>query len=503
MKYQLRPLQAEAYKNLRSETDFRGQRIVMQAPCGFGKTLLAGTMIADNLAAGKRSIFTAPALSLIDQTVERFHEYGIHDIGVLQANHPMTAPHRKVQVCSVQTLMRRDIPLADEVFIDEAHLQFDFVYDWMNRPEWKDIPFIGLTATPWARGMGKHWQKLVVAARLGDMVEQGWLKPLRYFAPIEIDTSGVKMMAGDYHEGQLSEASRKVTILADTVKQWLEHGKDRPTIAFCVDRAHAQDMQARFLMCGVKCEYIDANTEAGERQAIGRRMESGESKVCVSVGCLIAGLDWTFVSCVLFARKTKSKMLWVQGIGRGMRLHPGQEDCLLLDCAGNSSLGHPYDIHYHDLDDGSKAAKAKREAEDKKVHEPKKCSKCGAMRQPKVRACPVCGFIPTPPPSVTEQNAPLRELFRNGTREDVQKKARLDLQNHEDMQEWYSSFLAIRDQRGYANGWAAVQFKERFGSWPNKVGMNDEALDAPAPMVSSWVTARMIKFVKGIKRNRT
>ena len=476
---------------------------MIQAPCGFGKTLLAAKMIQENLDAGKRSIFTAPALSLIDQTVERFYEYGIRDIGVLQANHPMTAPDRKVQVCSVQTLMRREIPPADQVFIDEAHLQFGFVYDWMSRPEWQDVPFVGLTATPWARGMGKHWTKLIVAARLGDMVEQGWLKPLRYYAPIEIDTSGVRMVAGDYHEGQLSEASRNKTILANTVEQWLERAQDRPTIAFCVDRRHAQDMQARFLMCGVPCEYIDANTDAGERQAIGRRMQSGQAKVCVSVGCLIAGLDWTFVSCILFARKTKSKMLWIQGIGRGMRKHPGQEDCLLLDCAGNQSLGHPYDIHYDSMDDGSKAAKAKREADDKKIREPKKCAKCGAMRQAQVRACPVCGFIPVPPTSVSELDSKLGEVRHKGAGDKLKDKARLDLMRLSDMQMWHSSFLAIQNQRGYKRGWASVQFKERFGDWPGRFGMDDVALDEPSPAVASWVTSRMIKYAKSMRRRNT
>jgi superfamily II DNA or RNA helicase len=229
-------------------------------------------------------------------------------------------------------------------------------------------------------------------------------------------------------------------------------------------------------------------------------MESGQSKVCVSVGCLIAGLDWTFVSCVLFARKTKSKMLWVQGIGRGMRLHPGQEDCLLLDCAGNQSLGHPYDIHYDDLDDGSKADKAKREAKDKKVNEPKKCGKCGAMRQPKLRACPVCGHIPIQTPSVSELDAKLREITHNGVPVSIRDKARQDLMLVSDMQLWYSSLLAIRDQRGYKQGWAAVQFMERFGDWPNKLGMHDAALEEPSSAVSSWVTSRMIKFAKSQRR---
>ena len=122
------------------------------------------------------------------------------------------------------------------------------------------------------------------------------------------------------------------------------------------------------------------------------------------------------------------------------------------------------------------------------------------MRQLKLRACPVCGHIPIPPSKVSELDAKLREVQRNGIALSTKQKARDDLRKHEDMQEWYSSLLAIRDQRGYADGWASVQFKERFGDWPNKVGMHDAALDAPAPMVSSWVTSRMIKYAKSQQR---
>ena len=499
----LREHQQKASDELEAELDFFERRIVIQAPTGWGKTAFAAEKILRDLDSSKRTIFAAPALSLIDQTVERFYEYGIRDVGVLQANHPMTAPHRPVQVCSVQTLARRAIPMVDTVFIDEAHMQYDFVYKWMNKPAWKDVPFIGLTATPWARGMGKHWNKLLIAGRLGEMVEGGWLKPLRYLAPIEIDTAGVRMVAGDYHEGELSTASRKTTILADTVKQWLEHANGRSTIAFCVDRAHAMDMQQRFLMCGVQCEYIDANTTAEERTEIGKKMERGDAKVCVSVGCLIAGLDWTFVNCILFARKTKSKMLWVQGIGRGLRLHPGQEDCLLLDCAGNQSLGHPYDIHYNSLDDGTKADKAEREKADRETQEPKKCAKCGAMRQPRIRACPACGFMPAPPPSVSEQDGELREVMRTGIAANTPQKIKDKLHRLEDMQEWYSSLLAIRDQRQYKEGWAGVQFKEKFGDWPNSFGLHNASLDCPAPNVSSWVTHRTIKYIKSAQRRKT
>jgi len=484
---ELRPHQIETKRRLQERLDVGAKRIVLQAPVAFGKTALAADIIQDNLDRKQRSIFCVPALSLIDQTVERFYQYGIRDVGVMQANHPMTNFSRPVQVCSVQTLARRKTPDADMVIWDECHMQFQNMHSWMADPAWAKVPFVGLTATPWAKGMGKHWDELLVAARMEDMHDQGWLKKLRYFAPVQIDTKGIKMVAGDYHEGQLSERSRGKGILANTVNAWLETARDRSTIAFCVDRAHAQDMQARFSEAGVPCDYIDANTDAEERTAIGKRMEAGHTKVTVSVGCLIAGLDWTFVSCVLFARKTMSPMLWVQAIGRGMRLHPGQADCLLLDCAGNGELGHPFDLLWDSLDDGTKPISAVRKEKQKEVEAAKKCISCGAMRQPKVKACPECGFVPRPVSTVQEQDARVQEVLRD--------KSRIPL-TLEDMQLWYGSLLAIQRDRGYKDSWADVQFKKKFDKWPSKTGVRRVARAQPDALVSNWARAQAIKYAK-------
>jgi superfamily II DNA or RNA helicase len=470
---------------------------VAQAPIAFGKTVLAAKLMQARMERGERSIFVAPALSLIDQTVDRFYQYGLRDIGVIQAQHVMTAPDRLIQIASAQTLMRRNIPTSSLVMIDECHLRFGFVSKWMAEPAWKAVPFVGLSATPWSIGMGRDWKKLIVAATMRDMASQGWLKRLRYYAPVEIDASNIKIIAGDYHEGELSAVSRTRTILSNTVRQWMERANGRPTIAFCVDRAHAQDMQSRFLESGIPCGYIDGHTDALERQRIGKQLESGEIRVVTSVGCLIAGLDWTFVNCILFAVKTKSKIKWVQGIGRGMRLHPGQEDCLLLDCAGNSHLGHPYDIQQEWLDEGDKGAMEKRKKEKEEQKEPRKCSQCGALWPAGLPACPECGFIPKKPSDVIELNANLREMGTGGkVLEEGKKVAYLDHQL------WYSSFKAIAKARGYKDGWAASQYKEKFKEWPDMKAIHDVALGVPAPEVSSWIKHRMIKFAKGRQKAR-
>lgn len=494
---ELRPRQNTALEALRLAVAEGQKRILLQAPVGFGKTLLAARYIKERLESGERSIFVAPALSLINQTVERFGEYGLSPVGVMQADHPLTNTSLPVQVASMQTLMRRMIPPASTVFIDEAHMRFRFLKPWMDQPRWQNTTFVGLSATPWAVGMGRDWNSLIVASRLSQMVDEKWLKPLRYFCPIEIDASKVRIVAGDYHEGELSEVSRNRTLLADTVEQWIKLGAGRPTMAFCVDRAHAKDVQARFIECGVKCEYIDAHTEAHERAAIGKRLESGESQVVASVGCLIAGVDWTFISCILFCVKTKSRIKWCQATGRGMRLHPGQTDCLLLDCAGNANLGHPYDIHYATLDDGSKGARAARKKKEETFREAIKCKVCETMRPGNLHTCPACGY--TPPPrvaTVRELRGALREYRKGADREASGKKpipATIT-----DPQIWYSSLITIGIGRAYKPGWADVKFKAKFGCWPSDKGARKEPASSPHPIVSSWVRSQDIAWAKSM-----
>src|SRR5229473_3201581 len=120
------------------------RRIVVMAPTGFGKTIVGAVLTEKIRVGGGRTIFTVPALSLIDQTVEKFWAEGLRDVGVMQANHVLTNYARPVQIASVQTLARREIPDANLVIMDEIHRWFDFYGDWLREPRWVDVPFIGM-----------------------------------------------------------------------------------------------------------------------------------------------------------------------------------------------------------------------------------------------------------------------------------------------------------------------------------------------------------------------
>ncbi len=130
----LRPHQSQAIEMLKQSLRSGKRRPLVQAPTGFGKTLVAAAIIEGALAKGKRVIFTVPVLPLVEQTVEAFRNDGVRNIGVIQGFHMMTDWSLPVQIASVQTLQRRKIPEADVVIIDECHRWFNFYGRWIDGP---------------------------------------------------------------------------------------------------------------------------------------------------------------------------------------------------------------------------------------------------------------------------------------------------------------------------------------------------------------------------------
>ena len=484
MKFALHPHQQSALDMLRASLVAGNKRPLIQAPTGFGKTLLGAAIVEVALSKGKRLIFTVPSISLVDQTVERFGDQGITCVGVMQGQHPLTDASQPVQIASIQTLMRRRIPAADIVLVDECHRWFEFVEKWMAMPEWGNVPFVGLSATPWTKGLGRHYDDLIVAARLKDLIADGYLSPFRVFAPSHPDLSAVKDVAGDYHEGQLAAVMSDKILIADTVATWLQLGEDRPTLVFAVDRAHAKKLANEFEAAGVSCGYVDMDTPREEREAIGRRLAQGQIKVVCNVGTLSTGVDWD-VRCVVLARPTKSEMLFVQIIGRGLRLAEGKKDCLILDHSDTTlRLGFVDDIHHDTLDGGRhQASKSVVKARDTPL--PKECMKCSHLKPAGVHQCPECGFVPERQSPIEEKAGELVQL--NGKR---MKKAEATI---EEKQAFYSMCIWHAESKGHKAGSAAWKFKDRYGSFPR--GLSDRPRP-PDSTFLNWSKSRDIARAK-------
>lgn len=485
----LRPYQLAAIEKLRFALAEGRRRPVLQAPTGAGKTAISAAIIRMARAKQKRVAFVVPALSLIDQTVQAFWREGIQEIGVIQADHYLTDWAKPVQICSVQTLQNRGYPNADLIIIDEAHKRSEFMFKWMADPEWEKVPFIGLSATPWARGMARHFDDLIIVATTQQLIDQGYLSPFRVFAPSHPDLSNVKIVAGDYHEGQLSDVMSDQALIGDIVTTWKRLGEDRPTLCFAVDCAHARLLQDQFVEAGISCGYMDAFTAPEEREIIRKHFHDGRLKVVTNVGVLIQGVDWD-VRCLILARPTKSEIFHVQAIGRALRLAPGKMDAILLDHADNHSrLGFVTDIHHAKLDDGSAPSSQPK----RKAPAPKECPKCHALRPAKIRVCPSCGHKVEGErqSEIDYQEGELTQI-KGGKR--VSEKAIFLRDKAVPLNVFYGQLKAYAMAKGYKHGWADNQYRTAVGSWPN--AFKDVPPCNPIPEVLSWIRSRQIAWAK-------
>src|SRR6185503_2494286 len=107
---ELRDDQAGTLEALRDAVRDNKRRICMQSPTGWGKTMLASALVSSARQRQKKVLLTVPAIDLIDQTSEMFNAQGITEIGVMQASHGMSDWNQPIQIASIQTLMKRQIP---------------------------------------------------------------------------------------------------------------------------------------------------------------------------------------------------------------------------------------------------------------------------------------------------------------------------------------------------------------------------------------------------------
>jgi superfamily II DNA or RNA helicase len=369
--------------------------------------------------------------------------------------------------------MRREIPRADLVIIDEAHVMFDFYHKWFNNPEWQNIPFVGLSATPWQKGMGKLYQSLIIGTTTQELIDAGHLSNFRCFAADHPDLRGVKTVAGDYETKSLSKAMDKPTLIGDIVSTWLEKANGLPTLCFGVDRVHAKNIQKQFEAAGVKTAYQDAYTDFAERRQIATDFNNGDIQIVCNVGTLTTGVDWD-VRCIILARPTKSEILYTQIIGRGLRTAEGKKDCLILDHSDTTlRLGFVTDLHHDKLDSGEK--KGKREAA-KAERLPKECSKCKFVKPLRVFECPNCGHKPDPKDNIYSAVGELNEIIRDG-------KRKSSSWTQSEKAQFYAELLGHCQAKGYKQGWAYHAYRRKFGVGPKG---NTYPLP-PSPATLSWI----------------
>lgn len=520
----LRPHQVTTLELLRESLRTGHACPMVQLPTGAGKTVLAAHIVAGLLARRKRVVFCVPRLGLIDQTAERFVENGIDpgSIGVIQGDHAWHRPHAPVQVASIQTVGRRGYPDTDAVIIDEAHELHEAHKAWIAStaaPQGSSVTgnldlsagvvasgttdatrrlprpfFVGLSATPWARGLGKHFDDLIRPISLGELIDAGHLSKFRVFAPSHPDLTGVKTVAGDYHEGQLGERMSQPVLVANIVDTWLAKGENRPTLCFAVNRAHAKALSDQFAAVGVSVAYVDCDTPREEREMIGRRFAVGAVKVVCNIGTLTTGIDWD-VRCLILARPTKSQMLFCQIIGRGLRTADGKTECLILDHSDTHlRLGMVTDIDHDTLDDGTKQAAKGRDDEEREEPLPWECVGCHAVVPARIQTCCECGYTRKPASNVQQLDGDLTELTPGSRKPKKPSGSVAEQIAGMGKAEVYAQLLWFAEERGRSIGWAGHAYKEIFGVWPQ--GLSKRHAVETSSVVRSWIKAKDIRWAK-------
>lgn len=340
-----RPYQETAIQAARTRIAKGVKRVLLNAPTGAGKTVIAAGVVQLAIAKGKKVLFLAHRRELIEQTVAKLVEGGVLNFGVIMAGNRLNNAAAPVQVASIQTLIRRELPEADLIFIDEAHraASRSYLSVLANYP---GAAVLGLSATPErldGKGLDDIFDDMVVVETVPNLIGQGFLvRPTCYVGPTA-DLSGVKIKRGDYDETQLAEAMDKPKLVGDIVANWKRLAAGKRTAVFATGVEHARHITQEFSAAGVSAATVTGETPIAEREAIISDWRSGYIQVVTNVFVFVEGFDMPEMECVILARPTKSVSLYLQAVGRVMRPAVGKAGALVLDHAGCCQLhGAPH-----------------------------------------------------------------------------------------------------------------------------------------------------------------
>jgi len=468
---------------------------LLVAPTGSGKTVIATELVRREVEAGGRVLFLAPRRELISQASRKLRDGGVpHGVILAGADHLHDIDAR-AQVASLDTLLSRvlrqgklsELPDFTMVIIDEAHLVVTTKrIELLDR--WPNAIRIGLTATPIrkdGRALGLLFDRLVEVATIEALTEAGHLVPVRYFSLSTPDLRRVRITAGEYNSRELDAVINRPALVGDVVTHWLRHAADRRTVVFCTSIPHSIAVAEAFQRAGVAAEHVDAGTPIPEREETFVRFRRGDTQVLTNCFLASYGFDLPALSCIVLARPTKSLMLYLQMIGRGLRPADNKHDCLVLDHSGSVHMhGFAHERRAWTLAGHECLATRGGHSSKTGVSEARQidCPNCPAVFTGTM-TCPECGD------RILPRGRDVEAL--DGDLVEVGKKREPAV----DCKTFYSELRTIADERHFSQKWAAAQFRERFGMWP-PWSWNSQPKLEPSMTTRRWVKSRLIAYAK-------
>jgi ATP-dependent helicase IRC3 len=375
----LRPYQREAIEAVVAARRSGIRRMVVCLPTGAGKTVIFSELAR---LANKQVLVLAHREELLAQAVDKLSRAltGTRVVG-LERGAARAPADAKVLVASLRSLhpdrigsvlAGRDLGL---IIYDECHhapaddnqrvLRVIGAFE----PDWPGT-LVGFTATTMrgdGKGLDSVFEELVYAKTLPELIDAGYLAPLKGFrVATEADLTRLSSTGSDFDDGELAEAvdiQERNALVARSIQ---ELARDRRTIAFCVTVNHARNLSKALNHLGVPAGLVHGEMSAGDRARALAEFREGKTRVLANVAVLTEGFDDPGVSCIAMARPTRSEGLYAQCVGRGTRLFDGKQDCLILDfvdvselslCTLPSLFGCPRNLDLRG-EDASDAAKA-------------------------------------------------------------------------------------------------------------------------------------------------
>lgn len=400
---ELRPYQNEAVAALLSYWGAENGNALIDLPTGTGKSVVIAQII--KIVAehpGAKIVIATHVRELVqqnhDEFVGMFPQYRAVT-GINSASLKRRDVDTQITFCSIQSVFKHahKFGAIDVILVDEAHLMprndqtmyRKFLSDALVCNP--DCRLVGLTATPYRldsgrldEGDGKVFDKVVYSYNVADAIEQGYLSPVTTRATeTHFDLSGVSVRGGEFVAGELEKAVDKPDVNKSAVAEIIKHGADRKSwIVFCSGVDHANHIADMIEGAGYPVGVVLGDTPSEERAQLIRNFKAGKIRCLVGVSVLTTGFNAPAVDLIAMLRPTQSAGLYVQCIGRGTRLAPGKENCLVLDFAQNIERFGPID-----------AIRVKKKGKGEGDAPVKVCPECDSYVHAAARECPDCGHV--------------------------------------------------------------------------------------------------------------
>jgi DNA repair protein RadD len=405
---ELRPYQRAAIDGLYNYwSDKKGDNPIIVAPTGSGKSLIIAHLIKDAMSyPGTRVLILTHVKELLEQNAsELVALYPEADVGFYSASLKKKVLRKPITFAGIQSIHKKAyqiVPAPDLVIVDEAHLipktdgtrYNKFLSDLRicNR----GVKVVGLTATPYRldsgwlhEGDNAIFDGIAYDIPVADLMEQGFLAPVISKSGVKtIDLSNVGKRGGEYIESELAKAASDPELVTETVAEIVRYGAERKAwLVFACGVNHAELLRAEFETHNIEADVVTGADGMSARADKIERFRRGGSKCLINVNVLTTGFNVPHVDLVAIVRATESTGLYIQIVGRGTRIAPGKENCLVLDYGDN--------VMRHGFIDQIKP-KIKGRTEDGQAPV-KKCPECLTVNHAAVRVCIECGHEFPPP----------------------------------------------------------------------------------------------------------